>query len=232
MNDKRIVSDVLTAADGEVTLRQYECFDIEESEGAFSPATLCVTNKRLVFYSKGKGAVANTIVHEIHIDSVTGYRLTDCRTVERGSRTKGNIIAFFLLALLAVALIFAAKLEFVKDFLPANFDIDLTIILVCGGLFLGIVFLSLFTKKNYSIFFQIMTKEPLTSFITISTAGQNGDNLSNIIYKQSPASQKMLKEFGALLLDIQSKKEPLIKKWATDFSVFDNVIEQITSNDK
>ncbi len=225
-----LLPDTLAAADNERIVRQYDCFSVESRDKVL-PATLCVTDRRVIFAAKSKPGMPPSLVHETDIDAVSGYCYSDRRTSTAKNPAGGIFIALLLCALLAVTLYFACQIPAVRQGFPSDFPLETAAFLLCVLIFLGyIAYAVLKQKSSYTVEleFCVFTHTPGGTGLMLSTSPESRPPAAmQVTYRQTPSSSRLIKEFGALIKDLQTHDPKLVDRWCADFSVFDGAVQEI-----
>lgn len=201
-----ILNTSISPAEGEVSIKAYLCTHFDSQLfGIKADGYLEVTNKRLLFQSVGKNVSGNSAIHsEVAIGDVSEIKIYKGKTFN---------VALFLLGVILVLIIAAA----VKGFFYAALNSN-----VWGTLFA----LALSVYGIYRVYVASMKK---AFSLLVNTKGGSG----NVVYiaglspfgggntaasralTAEPArdSDLLMKEIGALVLDIQNMGDNAVGKW-------------------
>lgn len=200
-----ILGNNILPCEGEVSVRSYLCTKFNSPlYGIKAEGFVEVTNKRLLFQARGNSIKGWSVIHnEVAIMDVSEIK------IYKGSSFD---TAIFLLLLIISVLFTGVIIALFNQMI--NMGV---------GIFLGLIALGYFLYRSYLL----AQKEAFS--VIINTKGGNG----NVVYiaglspfasantaaskalNASPGvdSERMLKEIGAVILDIQNMGEYGIEKW-------------------
>lgn len=202
-------------ADGETVVREYEATYMENPR---KEGYLIATNRRLIFCGEAKGmAGSSMIVKDVKIEHVTGIH-----AFISGGKNLRQIIGIIFLAILFIILG-----QVVSDlYLP-----ELTTLFYTGLIFPGFMAYKLINNplKTSMLSMVVMADNQTPSSVSV-TAAASGNFISSLLSRPGfdgshaalsvaagPGRDtvEMIKELGALVLDIQAQGEYAVKRWGS-----------------
>lgn len=185
--------------DNEIRIKTYHCTTIKKPQGE---GYLTVTNKRVIFHGYGKfGGGCSRIVSEVPIESVSGIRFY---------YGKGFNILFIILGVIFsfLSLYMLLSLDKTED------------IFTLIGLLIALLLACLCLRNSRKCFYNIWVYSSGASSAPIDFGNSTFSNritgqaaLMSIVADVSEDTELLMKELGALILDLKTMGDHAISKW-------------------
>lgn len=174
-------------SEDEVIVKHYHCASVKLPN---SDGFLTVTNKRVIFHASDPGEISR-ICFEVLLDSVSGISCLIGQNIKAGRLVFAILITLFSFSL----------------FKDSTF---LGIILILLGFILAISA----CKATYSL--KIYSSKANGSPINLgegATSFVGNSSIYSISCKPTPETKVMIKELGAIIIDLQTLGDHAIEKW-------------------
>ena len=182
----------IVTAEGEIIVREYYCSELRRPKVS---GYLIVTNKRIIFSGQSSNS---RLSDEVPIDSagtIQSYYGSYLRV--------GQMIAAIVLFFLSMNIINQGQ----ESYFGGGMLTFLGILMLFGSLFLGYL---AFRKAYY---LSIYSSKAANSVISIGTGSRSNAVLS-ISGDPTNQTDQMMRELGALILDLQQLGDKAISKWS------------------